>query len=80
MYILEWFHHKVEMTTDTLIFVSNSMYVGEKYTLFIESGQLYIKSNNGGKKLKLKATTNEALKNRKNRKEYYLQFSNERAN
>lgn len=79
VYILEWFHHKVEMTTDTLIFVSNSIYIGKKYTLFIENEFMYIKFENGRRKLKLKVSTNEALKHRKNRKEFYLQLSNERA-
>ena len=75
MYILECFHHKVEMATDTLLYsVKNSTYTGNKYTLFINDGKLYVKSNEGGKMLKLKVSTNEALKSRQMRKDYYLQF------
>lgn len=80
MYILECFHHKVEMITDTLLLVRGSTYTGKKYTLIDNNGQLYIQSNNSDKKLKLKISTNEALKSRQMRKEYYLQFTNERHN
>lgn len=76
IYVLEWFHHKVEMKTDTLVYVKDSIFAGKQFTLNTKD-QPYVTSNGGSKKLKLKIASDELLKRRKARKAYFLQYSKE---
>ncbi len=73
-YIIEEFHHKVEMETDTLYYFNDSTYVGHKIILIIKNSQLYINSKKGTRKLKLKLSNLEAIQSRNSRKEYYLKY------
>jgi hypothetical protein len=75
IYIMEWFHHKVEIDFDTLRLVNDSLYSGKSNTLIILNQELYLKSRGNNKMLKLKISTSEALKKRKVRKDYNIQFS-----
>jgi hypothetical protein len=83
MYIVNSFHHKIEMITDTLLWIKDSIYAGKIYKLITKDGQLYMMSNKqysnkqykkikGHKKIKLKVSTNEAIQSRQERRAYYL--------
>ncbi len=75
MFIMEWFHHKVEVNVDTLKFINDSLYSGKTHALIILDKGLYLKSKNSNKMLQLKNSTTKAIKNRKVRKDYNTQIS-----
>ncbi len=75
MFIMEWFHHKVEVNVDTLKFNNDSLYSGKTHALIILDKGLYLKSKNSNKMLQLKNSTTKAIKNRKVRKDYNTQIS-----
>lgn len=72
VYTLEWFHHRTEMETDTLLRHDESTYVGNKFRIIVENEQLYVKMNAERRKLKLKVSTPESIKTRNGHREFYV--------
>lgn len=71
-YVLFWFHHKVEMNTDTLWHLNDSEFNGEAHTLYLKRNSMFLALKNTKVKLKLIKSTKDDIESMQRRKDFYL--------